>query len=79
MADDLRTAHWLEAEQNIRQANTLPLEDPAWWATILVAIANGILANSDPELVAQIRANRQNTQQKVQKAVKRGLKGGANK
>lgn len=73
MADDPRTRYWQEADANIRTANGLSLEDPGFWAHILVAIANATMACVPAELIYDVTTRRQATQKKVQKAIKKDL------
>lgn len=73
VTDDPRILYWQEADANIRRANGMSIEDPEFWATLLVGLVNATMAAVPAELIADIQARKQNTQRRVQKAVRKGL------
>lgn len=76
MAEDPRIQYWLEADAGIRRANSLPTGTTQYWATLLTALVNATMACTPFDLMEDIIARKQATQQQVQRSIKKGLNRG---
>lgn len=66
---NIRGQYWLEATENIREANGLDISDPEFWAAWVSALVNSAMASVPDSVIKEVDflvANRGSLQKGVQ-------------
>ena len=66
---NIRGQYWIEATENIREANSLDISDPEFWAAWISALVNATMAAVPDSVIAEVdflTANRGSVQRAAQ-------------